>query len=171
MKRFLLLSVILFTASISAFTQPKAQITKTNNGSVAKSKDFQEIERLDNEFQNIMERSDFAGKQRLLSDDFYRVNTNGVFNNKAQELAATKEKREQLQKSNISVEVVVDDRQIKVYKGAAVITSLITYRELQEGRETFRNNFRRIHIWEKQKLGWRLAFIQLTATQNQTSTP
>jgi ketosteroid isomerase-like protein len=159
---FILIGFICVCAQGKSVTGTKS-ITASK---VEKSKDYQEIERLETVWNTINEVSDAEGKQRLLADDSYHVGNDGRFYDKNQDVLIQKAARERKQSSGSIVKFEISERRIRLYKDAAVVTGLGTTFVTKDGQTRNTGQFRFIHVWEKRGRGWQLAVDQTTAVRN-----
>ena len=164
LRNLLLLPMLCLTVSFVCFAQ-------RNNQSKSKAipnKDYQEIERLEIEWNTINEVSDADGKERLLTDDSYHIGNDGRFYDKSQDVEIQRAARERKKASNSIVKFHISDKRIRVFKDVAIVTGLGTTFVTKEGQKRITGQFRFIHVWEKRTNNWKLTVDQTTSVRTQT---
>jgi ketosteroid isomerase-like protein len=161
-RNLLLPSLLCLALPVVCFAQQKNRVPSK----ATQSKAYNEIERLEIEWNTVNEVSDAEGKERLLADDSYHIGSDGRFYDKIQDVAIQREARKRKKATNNVVKFDIADRQIRLFKDVAIVTGLGTTFVTTNGQKRLSGQFRFVHIWEKRGARWRLTVDQTTAVRN-----
>jgi ketosteroid isomerase-like protein len=145
MKRTLLLAVVLASASLPAFAQDK----KASN-SVE-----QAVLKLEQQWEDALLKSDVAALERIYDDSLIYTHSSGAVDNKSVYVGAIKSgvtKYESMKR---------DDIKVGVYGDTALVTCHWEVHVLNRGNK-IDTNARYIHVYVKQKDGWKMVAHQST---------
>ena len=158
-RNLLLPAILCLTLSFVCLAQGNPQ----SQSKVMRSKDYQEIERLEVEWNTINEVSDADGVQRMLADDSYHVGPSGRLYNKSQDVTAQRQASKRKKASNSFPKFLIQERRIRLFKGVAIVTGLGASVGTKDGKEQITNQFRFVHVWERRDRRWQLTVDQVTA--------
>jgi ketosteroid isomerase-like protein len=145
MKRTLLLAVVLASASLPAIAQDK----KASN-SVE-----QAVLKLEQQWEDALLKSDVAALERIYDDSLIYTHSSGAVDNKSVYVGNIKSgvtKYESMTR---------DDIKVSVYGNAALVTCHWEVHVLNRGNK-IDTNARYIHVYVKQKDGWKMVAHQAT---------
>lgn len=142
-----------------------AQGNNQSQSKVKQSRDYQEIERLEVEWNNINEVSDAEGIQRMLADDSYHIGPSGRFYDKTQDVATQRLARERKRAANSFPKFITQERRIRLFKDAAVVTGLGATLVTKDGQQRLTGQFRFVHGWQRRGGRWQLIVDQVTAVK------
>jgi ketosteroid isomerase-like protein len=145
MKRILLLAVLLTSASLPAFAQDKKA---SNNVEQA-------VLKLEQQWEDALLKSDVAALEKIYDDSLIYTHSSGAVDNKSVYIGNIKSgvtKYESMKR---------DDVKVNVYGGAALVTGHWEVHTLNRGNK-IDTNARYIHVYVKQKDGWKMVAHQAT---------
>jgi ketosteroid isomerase-like protein len=145
MKRSLLLAVVFASVSLFAFAQEKKASNPVE----------QVILKLEQQWEDALVKSDFAALERLYDDTMVYTHSSGSVDNKSAYINAIKSGATKYQSMKR------DDIKVSVYGDAAVVTCHWDVRVLAGGNK-IETNARYIHVYIKQKDGWKMVAHQAT---------
>jgi Domain of unknown function (DUF4440) len=139
--------VLIIAVSSIALAQGENRITPSY------SKAELELIEMERQLSDALIRQDVLVLDRLWSDDLVFTFPDGKVSTKAQRLSGLKPTTQPAQatlESNVSDEV-----KVHLYKDAAVVTILSTWKGRANNQE-FSQQYQTTHVWVKQKKRWRL---------------
>jgi hypothetical protein len=158
-KRFLTTSIVLLQLSLLVFVA--AQSVHSQSVAVPAPEDYQEIQRLEAEWNVANELSDPEAKERLLASDSYHVGPSGRHYDKAGDIAAAVAAKSQ-RLAGTSVKFDIVRPRIRMYAGVAVVTGDGRSTVTENGIKRSGNWFSFVHVWEKRGSVWQLTVDQVT---------
>ena len=155
MKRAFIIAAITCAFVVTAAGQKQ-------DGLAAKlNKAEQQIMALNQEWADAIVRGDVAALDRLFADDMIVTSGSGEVRNKAQEMDDLR--------PNADIKTYffkTDDVRVRVYKDAAVVTGLASWRIRYQGRDIDHQR-RYTSVYVKQQGRWRIVAQQLTRLPQQ----
>jgi ketosteroid isomerase-like protein len=145
MKLSLLLAAVFASASLPAFSQEK----KSSNGVE------QAVLKLEQEWEDALLKSDVAALERIYDDNLIYTHSNGGGDNKSTYVGKIKSGATKYQTMKR------DDIKVSVYGNSAVVTCHWDVHTLANGKQ-FDTDARYIHVYVKQKDGWKMVAHQAT---------
>ena len=145
MKLSLMLAAVFASVSLPAFSQEK----KSSNGVE------QAVLKLEQEWEDALIKSDVAALERIYDDNLIYTHSSGAVDNKSIYVGNIKSgvtKYESMKR---------DDIKVGVYGGAALVTCHWEVHVLNRGNK-IDTNARYIHVYVKQKDGWKMVAHQST---------
>ncbi len=145
MKRTLLLAVVFASVSLPGFTQEK----KSSNGVE------QSVLKLEQQWEDALIKSDVAALEKIYDDSLIYTHSSGGVDNKSVYVGNIKSgatKYESMKR---------DDIKVNVYGNTALVTCHWEVHVLARGNK-IDTNARYIHVYVKQKDGWKMVAHQAT---------
>jgi ketosteroid isomerase-like protein len=145
MKRTLLLAVVLVSVSLPTFAQDK----KASNGVE------QAVLKLEQQWEDALVNSDVAALEKIYDDGLTYTHSSGAVDNKSVYVGNIKSGVTKYQSMKR------DDIKVSVYGNAALVTCHWEVHVLNRGNK-IDTNARYIHVYVKQKDGWKMVAHQST---------
>jgi ketosteroid isomerase-like protein len=145
MKRTLLLAVVLVSVSLPTFAQDK----KASNGVE------QAVLKLEQQWEDALINSDVAALEKIYDDSLTYTHSSGAVDNKSVYVGNIKSGVTKYQSMKR------DDIKVSVYGNAALVTCHWEVHVLNRGNK-IDTNARYIHVYVKQKDGWKMVAHQST---------
>jgi ketosteroid isomerase-like protein len=145
MKRTLLLAVVLVSVSLPTFAQDK----KASNGVE------QAVLKLEQQWEDALINSDVAALEKIYDDSLTYTHSSGAVDNKSVYVGNIKSGVTKYQSMKR------DDIKVSVYGNAALVTCHWEVHVLNRGNK-IDTNARYIHVYVKQKDGWKMVAHQAT---------
>jgi ketosteroid isomerase-like protein len=145
MKLSLMLAAVFASVSLPAFSQEK----KSSNGVE------QAVLKLEQEWEDALIKSDVAALERIYDDNLIYTHSNGSVDNKSSYVGKIKSGAAKYQAMKR------DDIKVSVYGNSAVVTCHWDVHVLA-GENKIDTNARYLHVYVKQKDGWKMVAHQAT---------
>lgn len=144
MKLSLMLAALFASVSLPAFSQDK----KGSNG-------VEQVLKLEQEWEDALIKSDVAALDRIYDDNLIYTHSNGGVDNKSSYVGKIKSGATRYQTMKR------DDIKVSVYGNSAVVTCHWDVHVLA-GENKIDTNARYLHVYVKQKDGWKMVAHQAT---------
>src|SRR5215813_14193998 len=145
MKITLLLAAVFASASLPTFSQEKKSSTSLE----------QAVLNLEQQWEDALTKSDVAALEKIYDDNLIYTHSNGSVDNKATYVGKIKSGATKYQSMKR------DDIKVSVYGNAAVVTCHWEVHVLA-GENKIDTNARYLHVYVKQKDGWKMVAHQAT---------
>ena len=160
MKRIIAVAALLAAALSFAVGQTPDKQTKPAVEKAAPAGAEQEVAQLTDQYIAALKGKDTAALERLWADDLTFITPGGAVQTKAQRLADIKSGATKFDTLDSN------ERTVRVYGDAAVMTTLSTIKAQYGGQEAS-GQFRVTQVWARRGAAWQIVAIQMTRVGQQ----